>query len=380
MLGSLTADQRSSGLDAAFCHAGDDLCDLLGHVLAAGDVVQEEQGLCAAADHIVDAHGNAVDAHGVMLVQLEGDLELGADAVGTADQHRLLHAGKVGGEETAEAAHVGADAGGHGFCDVFFHQRHRAVPGGDIHAGGGITVRFRLGIHGGFIPFGATFAVFSDFMRPAIRLAALMKQGSIFVFTHDSIALGEDGPTHQPIEQVLTLRSIPNNNVIRPCDARETYGAWRLAMVSEETPTCLILSRQGLPLIASSKYDLSRGAYVISKKENAVASVMATGSEVKLALDAQTLLANEGINVDVVSAPCLEIFDAQDESYRKSVLPYGRENTIAVEMLCGLGWYKYANTVMSLDTFGASAPAKDVIKNFNFTAERLVEVVKGALK
>ena len=134
------------------------------------------------------------------------------------------------------------------------------------------------------------------------------------------------------------------------------------------------------PLIASSKYDLSRGAYVISKKENAVASVMATGSEVKLALDAQALLASEGINVDVVSAPCLEIFDAQDESYRKSVLPYGRENTIAVEMLCGLGWYKYANTVMSLDTFGASAPAKDVIKNFNFTADRLVEVVKGALK
>ena len=235
-------------------------------------------------------------------------------------------------------------------------------------------------LHGGVKTYGGCFLVFSDYMKNAIRMSSLSKIPAIYLFSHDTIAVGEDGPTHQPIEQVLMLRSIPNINVIRPCDARETYGAWRMAVMSKETPTCLILSRQGLPLIETSKFDLSRGAYIISHKENAKGTIIATGSEVKLALDAQKLLEAEGVNVDVVSMPCCEVFDAQDASYKESVLPFGRENTVAVEMLSTLGWYKYANTVMGLDNFGASAPAKDVIKKFDFTAERLKEITKGALK
>ncbi len=175
------------------------------------------------------------------------------------------------------------------------------------------------------------------------------------------------------------LRSIPNNSVIRPCDARETYGAWKLALLSKDVPTCLILSRQGLPLNKNSQYDISRGAYIISKKENAVGTILATGSEVSLAMSAQELLESEGIYVDVVSMPCVEYFEKQDKQYKDSVLRFGKAKTIAVEMLSTLGWYKYADTVMGIDTFGTSAPNKDAIKKFDFTKEHLASVVKEVI-
>ena len=234
-------------------------------------------------------------------------------------------------------------------------------------------------LHGGLKVYGGCFLVFSDYMKSAIRMSCLSKIPNIYLFSHDSIAVGEDGPTHQPIEQLIMLRSIPNNSVIRPCDARETYGAWKLALLSKDVPTCLILSRQGLPLNKNSQYDISRGAYIISKKENAVGTILATGSEVSLAISAQELLEGEGIYVDVVSMPCVEYFEKQDKQYKDSVLRFGKAKTIAVEMLSTLGWYKYADTVMGIDTFGTSAPSKDAIKKFDFTKEHLAGVVKEVI-
>lgn len=238
-------------------------------------------------------------------------------------------------------------------------------------------------LHGGLKTYVGCFLVFSDYMKSAIRTAALSKLPAIYLFSHDSIALGEDGPTHQPIEHLAMLRSIPNMNVIRPCDPKETVGAWNIALNSRFTPTALILSRQGLPTIVNSSIEeMKKGAYVISKEKGKKpdAIIIATGSEVSLALKAQDILLKDEIDVRVVSMPSTFLFDQQSMSYQREVLSLKKDRIIACEMLSSFGWYKYAGVVMSIDTFGTSAPAKDSIKKFDFTETHLAQVVKAAIK
>ena len=237
-------------------------------------------------------------------------------------------------------------------------------------------------LHGGIRSYVGCFAVFSDYMKPAIRMAALSHLPGIYLFSHDSIAVGEDGPTHQPIEQLAMLRSIPNVRVIRPADERETYAAWKLALKSVKTPTALILSRQNLPLLENSSDEgTSRGAYVVSyEKKRADFVIIATGSEVALAIEAQQKLLEKRIDVRVVSMPSWEIFAEQELEYRKSVLLLPSDRRISVEMLSSFGWSKWAKFHMSIDTFGASAPAKDVIKKFDFTSDHLASMVEAILK
>ena len=235
-------------------------------------------------------------------------------------------------------------------------------------------------LHGGLKTYVGAFLVFVDYMKAAVRMAALSKLPGIYLLSHDSLAVGEDGPTHQPIEQLAMLRSIPNVDVIRPCDARETYAAWKVALESKETPTALILSRQNLPLLASKYKEVEKGAYIISKESKRIdATIVATGSEVSLAIEAQKELLARGVDVRVVSMPSTYLFDKQDKEYRESVLGVSKDRVFAVEMLSSFGWYKYADHVMGIDTFGTSAPAKDAIKAYDFTAEHLVKFVLSNL-
>ena len=235
-------------------------------------------------------------------------------------------------------------------------------------------------LHGGLKTYVGCFLVFSDYMKSAIRMAALSKLPAIYLFSHDTIAVGEDGPTHQPIEHLAMLRSIPNMNVIRPCDVNETYAAWEIALRSTETPTALILSRQGLPLLGSKYREVAKGAYVIDKEEKHVdATIVATGSEVALAVEAKKLLKEQGVDVRVVSMPSWFDFEKQSDEYKKSVFGVSKDKVFAVEMLSSFGWYKYADHVMSVDTFGTSAPAKEAIKAYGFTAEKVAEFVKKGL-
>lgn len=236
-------------------------------------------------------------------------------------------------------------------------------------------------LHGGVKTYVGAFLVFSDYMKAAIRMAALSKLPGIYLFSHDSIAVGEDGPTHQPIEQLAMLRSIPNVNVIRPCDSRETYAAWKLALESQDTPTALILSRQGLPMLSSSIEGVAKGAYVISEaSKKAEAILVATGSEVSLAIAAQKLLLEKGVDVSVVSMPSTFFFDKQSESYQRKVLSLPKEKIISVEMMSTFGWHKYAGYTYGIDTFGTSAPAKDAIKAFHFLPEDLATFVLKSIK
>ena len=234
-------------------------------------------------------------------------------------------------------------------------------------------------LHGGVRSYVGAFFVFSDYMKPAIRMAALSHLPAIYLLSHDSIAVGEDGPTHQPIEQAAMLRSIPNVDLIRPADERETYGAWFAALQSKNRPTAIILSRQNLPLLEGSNgEELKKGAYVVSKEEKKAQFVLvASGSEVSLAVSAQALLKEKGIDVRVVSMPCWSYFDKQDNEYKASVINLPREKVVSIEMLSTFGWAKYAATNIGLDSFGASAPAKDVIKKFNFTPEYVASVVEN---
>ena len=243
-----------------------------------------------------------------------------------------------------------------------------------------------LSLHGGVRPFGATFLMFSEYERNALRMAALMKINPIFVFTHDSIGLGEDGPTHQPVEQTATLRLIPNMDVWRPCDTAESLTAWSEAAKAADRPSSLIFSRQNLKFLPRSQAQLEnikRGGYVVSEaagEERAV--IIATGSEVELALNAQAALANEGIAVRVVSMPSTNVFDRQDAAYRAEVLP-SHLPKVAVEAGVSDGWYKYVGTtgaVLGLDRFGESVPAGELFKLFGFTTENLVRIVKSVLR
>jgi transketolase len=242
-----------------------------------------------------------------------------------------------------------------------------------------------LTLHGGIIAYGGTFLVFSDYARNALRLAALMKIGSIFVFTHDSIGLGEDGPTHQPIEHAASLRYIPNMEVWRPCDAVETAAAWVAAIERRDGPTSLLLSRQNLPHQARTARQIEtirRGGYVLADAAQAKALIIATGSEVALAMAAKDLLAQRGIGVRVVSMPSTGAFDRQDASYRESVLPRGMPR-VAVEAGIGDFWRKYVGLdgeVLAIDRFGESAPAGELFKHFGFTADAVAAAVERTLK
>jgi transketolase len=244
-------------------------------------------------------------------------------------------------------------------------------------------------LHGGVKVFGGTFFVFSDYLRPAIRLAALMGVPVTYVFTHDSIAVGEDGPTHEPIEQLAALRAMSNLSVIRPADGNETAAAWKLAVESTNTPTALVLTRQNLPTIKDTDknaYDgVSKGAYVISPagKETPDALILATGSEVGLAVDAQKELAANGIEVSVISMPSWDRFEAQSKEYKDSVLPKNVKSRLGIEMGSSLGWHKYVGDegeILAIDQFGASAPGEKVMEEFGFSVENVVSRVKGLLQ
>lgn len=234
-----------------------------------------------------------------------------------------------------------------------------------------------------FRTYGGTFLVFSDYMRPSIRLAALMGVPVIYVFTHDSIGLGEDGPTHQPIEHLASLRAIPNMWVIRPADANETAYAWRIAMERKDGPTAIVLSRQGLPVIDRSVYapvqSIERGGYVLAQDESPEILLIATGSEVHLILGAYEVLRKEGIPSQVVNLACWELFERQSDEYRREVIPPGITHRVAVEAGSSLGWAKYVGnegTTISIDRFGASAPLADVMEEYGFTVKNVVEKVK----
>ncbi len=241
-----------------------------------------------------------------------------------------------------------------------------------------------MALHGGLLPFGGTFLMFSEYARNALRMSALMRQRVIYVFTHDSIGLGEDGPTHQPVEQTATLRMIPNMDLWRPCDTVETIVAWGQGVSRANGPTCLVLSRQNLPFVArndSTIANVARGGYVLKNMDNAKAVLIATGSEVELALKAQESLAAEGIPTRVVSMPSTNVFDRQDADYKNSVLPKGVVR-VAIEAGVTGFWHKYVGlegAVVGMDTFGESAPAGELFKHFGFTVDNVVNTVKRVL-
>lgn len=234
----------------------------------------------------------------------------------------------------------------------------------------------------GLRAFVATFFVFSDYVKPMARLSSLMRIPTIYVWTHDSIGVGEDGPTHEPIEQLAMYRAMPNFHVFRPADATETIAAWYSAVTSKETPTALVLTRQNLPQLPGSSKEALKGGYILedSKKETPDAIIIATGSEVSLAVEAREELAKEGIDVRVVSMPCVDLFEEQSQEYKDSVLPKQVRKRVAVEALIGYGWEKYVGldgAIISMNGFGASAPASTLFEKFGFTTKKVVEAVKS---
>ena len=238
-----------------------------------------------------------------------------------------------------------------------------------------------MALHGGLRVYGGTFFVFSDYVKAAVRLSALQGLPVTYVFTHDSIAVGEDGPTHEPIEQLPGLRALPNLNVIRPADARETQAAWHLAVNSSSTPTALVLTRQNLTVEEGTDFDkVAKGAYVVYEAAGFDTILLASGSEVNLAVKAAKELEAAGTKVRVVSVPSMELFDAQDTAYKEEILPNAVRRRVAIEMAASLSWYKYVGLdgkVIGIDKFGASAPAQTVIDNYGFTVENVVAVVNS---
>ena len=236
-------------------------------------------------------------------------------------------------------------------------------------------------LHGGLRAYCATFFVFSDYTKPMARLSALMNIPTIFVFTHDSIGVGEDGPTHEPIEQLAMLRSLPNFNTFRPADARETIAAWYAAMVSKSTPTAIVLTRQNLPQLDGSGKRALKGAYIIKEASKSTPDMIliASGSEVSLAIEAATELEKENISTRVVSMPCMDVFETQSKEYKEEVLPKTVRNRVAIEALSSFGWDRYTGLdgrVISMNSFGASAPQDLLFKKFGFTKENVVATAK----
>jgi transketolase len=239
----------------------------------------------------------------------------------------------------------------------------------------------------GLIPYGATFLIFSDYMRPPIRLAAIMKIRPIYVYTHDSIGLGEDGTTHQPVEQLAALRAIPNMMVIRPADANETAVAWKVALQHKGGPVALVLTRQNVSIIETSNYkttgDPGKGAYILSEPERAPELILiATGSEVELILKAQQKLRENGIAARVVSMPCWELFEKQNDNYKQQVFPKGLRKRLAVEAASPMGWRRYTTDegdMLGMTRFGESAPGPELFKEFGFTVDNIVMRAKALL-
>ena len=245
-----------------------------------------------------------------------------------------------------------------------------------------------MALHGGLIVYGSTFLVFSDYMRPAIRLSALARLPCIWIFTHDSVGLGEDGPTHQPVEHLASLRAIPGLAVIRPADANEVVEAWQVAVLRRHGPTALALSRQALPTLDRVRYapaaGLRRGAYVLADLSDGLPALilMASGSEVPLIVEAGIRLADDGIAVRLVSFPSWELFEAQELAYRQSVLPDAVTARLAVEAGVRQGWERWVGDrggVISIDRFGVSAPAKIIFEHFGFTVENVVDRARELL-
>ncbi len=243
-----------------------------------------------------------------------------------------------------------------------------------------------MALYGGVIPYAATFFVFSDYMRPTIRLAAIMKQQVIYVFTHDSIFVGEDGPTHEPIEHLSSLRAMPDLNVFRPANTSETAVAWASALERKDGPTALVLSRQNTSAECPAKdvvVNAKKGAYVVKAESNPDVVIIATGSEVATSMDAAAILADKGVKAQVVSMPCMELFDEQDQAYKDSVIPPSVSKRVAVEVACSWGWHKYIGwegMMIGMDRYGESAPWKTLAKEFGFTPEAVAEKVEKYVK
>ena len=265
----------------------------------------------------------------------------------------------------------------------FFSDRDRT--GKNIHFGvrehamGAISSG--IAVHGGLRPFCSTFFVFTDYMKGAMRLCAIMDIPVLYIMTHDSIGVGEDGPTHEPIEQLAALRATPNLYVFRPADGKETAAGY-LQALRQRHPMCMVLSRQNLPTYEKSGPDAMKGAYVLSDAEGFKAILMATGSEVACAMEAQKVLREEGIPVRVVSMPCMELFEEQTDAYKESVLPGGCRARVAVEAGVSMPWYKYTGAegaIVGIDHYGASAPAEVLFREFGFTAENIAAAVKKVI-
>ena len=265
-----------------------------------------------------------------------------------------------------------------GSADLSGSTKTTIKDGGEMQAG---NMAGRNVLFGGLRPMVGTFLVFADYLKPAFRLSALQFQPVTYVLTHDSIGLGEDGPTHQPIDQLAMLRAVPGAHVIRPADANETAAAWQMALEYDKGPTALALSRQDLPILPRNHAGVKKGAYVVKDAENAQVILIASGSEVALAMDAADALSGEGIGARVVSMPCMEVFREQDASYRDSVLTPGVKR-VAIEAGSPQPWYEWTGSgsaVIGMSTFGASAPAKILFEKFGFSVENVVRTVKGLL-
>jgi transketolase len=284
-----------------------------------------------------------------------------------------------------------------GSADLVTSTKAKVAGGGEMSATqAGRNIHFGVREHSmaaelsglalsGLRPFGATFLIFSDYMKPSIRLAAMMRLPVIYVFTHDSIGLGEDGPTHQPIEQLAGLRAIPDLITLRPADANETVEAWRLVIALKDEPACLVLTRQALPTLDRTRFapasGLARGAYVLADADGGTPDVIliGTGSEVSLCVEAQAALAAEHIRARVVSMPSWELFARQDETYRENVLPQAVKARISVEAASVLGWERFVGpggAMIGMHSFGASAPGKEAMKHFGFTVQAVVDAAR----
>jgi transketolase len=315
---------------------------------------------------------NAIASHVACLIGGSADLN---PSTNTAMKGRGNFQSPGSGDEAVQGSVSGP--WGYEGANVAFGVREHAMA----------SILNGMALHGGLIPFGSTFLTFSDYMRPSIRLGALMKLHIIYIFTHDSVALGEDGPTHQPVEHLASLRAIPNLTVIRPADANETAEAWRVAMEHREGPVALILTRQNVPVIDRSRFNpangLRKGAYILADSPAKPETILiATGSEVYLALEAYERLRTEGIGVRLVSMPSWELFEKQPEEYRNKILPPEITVRMSIEASVTLGWHKYVGLhgeIVGIDHFGASAPGKTVLKEFGFTSENVLNRIRALL-
>jgi transketolase len=321
------------------------------------------------------ASGKVLNAIAAKLPELFG----GSADLDTSTKTALLGQGDFNPVAAIGTDLQGSDSAGWSYAGRNLHFGVREHAMGAIANG--------MAAHGGMLPFTATFMIFSDYMRPPMRLAALMRLHAIFVFTHDSLAVGEDGPTHQPVEQLANLRAVPGLTVIRPCDANETVAAWRVAVEARDQPLALVFTRQDLPVLDRSRYasadGLRQGAYVIRDAARAPQLILiASGSEVHLILEAAERLHAQGIAVRCVSMPSWELFEAQPPAVRDAVLPPTVRARLAVEMGVSQGWSRYvgdAGAVISVDRFGASAPAPRLLQEYGFTVEHICARAQGLL-